>query len=84
MTPFNLILAATDFSAPANNAVWRAAQLARQHGARLRIVHVVSPAAFVRVSNSPLRSRRTRIILGARSMSGLSLPKQTTRRRTSA
>jgi nucleotide-binding universal stress UspA family protein len=49
MTPFNLILAATDFSAPANNAVWRAAQLARQHGARLRIVHVVNPAAFVRV-----------------------------------
>ncbi len=49
MTPFNLILAATDLSAPANNAVWRAAQLAKQHGARLRIVYVVNPTEFLRV-----------------------------------
>ena len=49
MTPFKFILAATDFSVPANNAVRRAALLARQHGARLGIVHVVNPVRFVRV-----------------------------------
>ena len=45
MTPFKFILAATDFSLPANNAVHRAAMLAKQHDARLHIVHVVVPAA---------------------------------------
>ena len=49
MTPFKIILAATDFSAPADNAVQRAALLARQHGARLGIVHVVKPMRFARV-----------------------------------
>ena len=44
MTPFKFILAATDFSVPANNAVHRAALLAKQHGARLSIVHVIVPA----------------------------------------
>jgi nucleotide-binding universal stress UspA family protein len=44
MTPFKAILAATDFSLPANNAVLRAAMLAKRHGARLHIVHVVAPA----------------------------------------
>lgn len=44
MTPFKSILAATDFSVPANNAVRRAALLAKQHGARLGIVHVVGQA----------------------------------------
>lgn len=44
MTPFKFILAATDFSVPANNAVYRAALLAKQHGARLSIVHVIVPA----------------------------------------
>lgn len=48
MTPFKSILAATDLSAPATNAVRRAALLARQHGARLRIVHVVNPASLLR------------------------------------
>jgi len=48
MTPFKLILAATDFSAPANNAVRRAAMLARQHDTRLRIVHVINPARSLR------------------------------------
>lgn len=43
MTPFKLILAATDFSVPADNAVQRAALLAKQHGCRLRIVHVINP-----------------------------------------
>lgn len=42
MTPFKFILAATDFSQPAGHAVQRAARLARQHGARLGIVHVVA------------------------------------------
>lgn len=48
MIPFKSILAATDLSAPATNAVRRAALLARQHGARLRIVHVVNPASLLR------------------------------------
>ncbi len=49
MTLFKSILAATDFSAPANNAVQRAALLAQRHGARLGIVHVVNPTRFARV-----------------------------------
>lgn len=44
MTTFRNLLAATDFSADGNNAVRRAALLAREHGARLRIVHAVRPA----------------------------------------
>jgi nucleotide-binding universal stress UspA family protein len=43
MTSFKIILAATDFSVPANNAVRRAAMLAKEHGARLHIVHVAPP-----------------------------------------
>lgn len=38
------ILAATDFSASGNNAVARAARLARHLNARLTLLHVVSPA----------------------------------------
>ncbi len=44
MTPFKSILVATDFSVTANNVVRRAALLAKQHGARLGIVHVVVQA----------------------------------------
>lgn len=44
MTPFKSILAATDFSAPAANAVRRAALLAKLHDSRLHIVHVVNAA----------------------------------------
>lgn len=49
MTPFKSILAATDFSASANNAVQRAALLARQHGAHLCLVHVVTPPSRVQM-----------------------------------
>ncbi len=49
MTPFKFILAATDFSLPANNAVHRAAMLAKQHDSRLHLVHVVAPASRARV-----------------------------------
>jgi nucleotide-binding universal stress UspA family protein len=41
MTPYNSILAATDFSVDGNNAVRRAALLAHEHGARLHILHVL-------------------------------------------
>lgn len=44
MNSLRSILAATDFSVDGNNAVHRAALLARQHGARLSILHVVTPA----------------------------------------
>lgn len=44
MTLFKSILAATDFSVSATHAVHRAARLAKQHGARLRVVHVINPA----------------------------------------
>lgn len=46
MTLFRSILAATDFSVDGNNAVRRAALLARQHDARLSLLHVVNPAGF--------------------------------------
>ncbi len=46
MAPFRFILAATDFSREGNNAVWRAAEMARQSGARMGIVHVVDPAGY--------------------------------------
>ncbi len=49
MVPFKFILAATDFSDPAQHAVHRAALLAQRHGARLGLVHVVNPAPFGRV-----------------------------------
>lgn len=38
---FNNLLAATDFSASAERAVQRAALLAKQHGAKLHLMHVV-------------------------------------------
>ncbi len=44
MTQFRSILVATDFSVDGNNAVRRAALLAREHGARLSLLHVVKPA----------------------------------------
>lgn len=44
MTPFTSILAATDFSVDANNAVHRAALLAHEHGARLHLLHVLKAA----------------------------------------
>mmetsp|Transcript_5778 Transcript_5778/g.22534 ORF Transcript_5778/g.22534 Transcript_5778/m.22534 type:complete len:349 (+) Transcript_5778:1943-2989(+) len=44
MTSLTSILVATDFSADGNNAVRRAALLAHEHGARLRILHVLNAA----------------------------------------
>ena len=44
MTPFTSILVATDFSIDGNNAVRRAALLAHEHGARLKLVHVLDRA----------------------------------------
>ena len=44
MTPLTSILVATDFSIDGNNAVCRAALLAHDHGARLKLVHVLDPA----------------------------------------
>lgn len=44
MTSLTSILAATDFSVDGNNAVRRAALLAHEHGAHLRILHVLNAA----------------------------------------
>lgn len=44
MAPIAKILVATDFSANGNNAVWRAALLARHLKARLMLLHVVNTA----------------------------------------
>ncbi|KQU75518.1 MULTISPECIES: universal stress protein [unclassified Rhizobacter] len=44
MKSFKSIVVATDFSIDANNAVRRAALLAHEHGARLKLVHVLDPA----------------------------------------
>jgi nucleotide-binding universal stress UspA family protein len=41
MNPIKSIWAATDFSVDGNNAVRRAALLARENGARLHILHVL-------------------------------------------
>lgn len=46
MTPIRTVLAATDLSAPARNAVLRAASIARHTGARLTLQHVVSIGAL--------------------------------------
>ncbi len=46
MSPFRSIIAATDFSVDGNNAVRRAMLLARQHEARLTVLHVIDEAAF--------------------------------------
>ena len=46
MTPIATILVATDFSPDGNNAVWRAALLARQLDADLRLMHVVHSAGL--------------------------------------
>lgn len=51
MTPFTSILAATDLSVDGNNAVRRAALLAHEHGASLRILHVLNEAG-----GKPLRN----------------------------
>jgi nucleotide-binding universal stress UspA family protein len=55
MMPIATILVATDFSPEGNNAVWRAALLARELDARLTLLHVVHSAGF-----EPLRGWRTR------------------------
>lgn len=44
MTSFTSLLVATDFSVDGNNAVRRAALLAHEHGAQLRILHIVKAA----------------------------------------
>src|SRR5262245_38477532 len=46
MMPITTILVATDFSPDGNNAVCRAALLARQLDARLKLLHVVDAAGF--------------------------------------
>ena len=46
MTSFTSILAATDFSVDGNNAVRRAALLAHELGAHLRILHVLSVTGY--------------------------------------
>lgn len=51
MNPFDAILVATDFSAAANNAVRRAGLLAREHSARLTILHVIDSKGVFRAGN---------------------------------
>lgn len=46
MPAITAILAATDFSAAANRAVWRATLIARQHRAELHLLHVTAPLAL--------------------------------------
>ncbi len=46
MMPIATILVATDFSPDGNNAVWRAALLARELDARLTLLHVIDTAGF--------------------------------------
>lgn len=46
MQAFNTIVVATDFSGAANQAVRRAALIARQQGAELHLLHVATPLAL--------------------------------------
>lgn len=46
MTPLHSILVATDFSVDGDNAVRRAALLAHEHGARLKLVHLLAARPF--------------------------------------
>lgn len=49
MNSLTTILAPTDFSGPSRHAVERAARLAREHGARLHLLHVVHAGALERL-----------------------------------
>lgn len=49
MNSLTHILAPTDFSGPSRHAVERAARLAREHGARLHLLHVVHAGALERL-----------------------------------
>jgi len=49
MQALTTILAPTDFSGPSRHAVERAARLAREHGARLHLLHVVHAGALERL-----------------------------------
>jgi|LNFM01.2.fsa_nt_gb nucleotide-binding universal stress UspA family protein len=49
MPALTTILAPTDFSAPSRHAAERAARLAREHGARLHLIHVVHAGALDRL-----------------------------------
>lgn len=49
MNTLSHIVAPTDFSGPSRHAVERAARLAREHGARLHLLHVVHAGALERL-----------------------------------
>lgn len=52
MNPFDAILVATDSSSVANNAVRRAASLAREHNSHLTILHVIDHRGVFRAGNA--------------------------------
>ena len=54
MRNLTCIVVTTDFSVPANAAVTRATLLARQHGAELHLLHVLSPWRCIPVRLSSL------------------------------
>jgi nucleotide-binding universal stress UspA family protein len=55
MSTIRTILAASDFSFDAHRAARRAAVLAREHGATLRLLHVVHPDAAAKAAQQRLR-----------------------------
>jgi len=55
MSAIRTILAASDFSFDAHRAARRAALLAREHGATLRLLHVVHPDAAAKAARQRLR-----------------------------
>lgn len=55
MSTLRTILAASDFSFDAHRAARRAALLAREHGATLRLLHVVHPNAAAKAAQQRLR-----------------------------
>ncbi len=74
--PLHRVLVASDLSAASTNAAWRAALLARDHGASLQILHVAwskSGAVAAQPALDALRwelIERTRIVVEVRAASG--------------
>lgn len=62
MTTVRRILAATDFSPAADRAVLRAVRLARQHGAQLRLLHVVPEIRRLDLLSRQRRAARSTVV----------------------
>lgn len=82
VSPIRRVLAATDFSEPANLALQQAALIARDHGAALDVLHVVEPSlpmpyAILGDSGEQVQQQARAALDDL--LSGIELPNETTR-----